>query len=112
MDEADRRGSRRTGSGADIIARRSDTGSNDVSDAVSDDVSDAVSDDVSDDAASDDPSADDSVAVNNLRAAIKESRPRTLLARLRPVSAASAAVFRFPTGCRRSNRTAGSFRRA
>ena len=104
MDEADRRGSRRTGSGADIIARRSDTGSNDVSDA--------VSDDVSDDAASDDPSADDSVAVNNLRAAIKESRPRTLLARLRPVSAASAAVFRFPTGCRRSNRTAGSFRRA
>jgi hypothetical protein len=49
MDEADRRGSRRTGSGADIIARRSDTGSNDVSDAVSD-------------AASDDPSADDSAA--------------------------------------------------
>jgi hypothetical protein len=108
MDEADRRGSRRTGSGADIIARRSDTGSNDVSDAGSNDVSDAGSDD----AASDDPSADDSVAVNTLRAAIKESRPRTLLARLRPVSAASAAVFRFPTGCRRSNRTAGSFRRA
>ena len=94
MDEADSRSSRRTGSGTDI-ARRSDTGSNDVSDA-----------------ASDDPAADDSVAVNNLRAAIKESRPRTLLARLRPVSAASAAVFRFPTGCRRSNRTAGSFRRA
>ena len=91
MDEADRRGSRRTGSGADTIARRSDTGSN---------------------AASDDPSADDHVAVYTLRAAIKESRPRTLLARLRPVSAASAAVFRFPTGCRRSNRTAGSFRRA
>jgi len=111
MDEADRRGSRRTGSGADI-ARRSDTGSNDVSDAVSDDVSDAVSDDP----ASDDPAADDSVAddvaTNILRAAIKESRPRTLLARLRPVSAASAAVFHFPTGCRRSNPTAGSFRRA
>jgi len=95
MDEADRRGSRRTGSGGGIVARRSDTCSNDVSDA-----------------ASDDPAADDSVAVNILRAAIKESRPRTLLARLRPVSAASAAVFRFPTGCRRSNRTAGNFRRA
>jgi hypothetical protein len=98
MDEADRRGSRRTGSGGGIIARRSDTSSNDVSDA-----------------APDDPAADDSVAVNThagLSAGIKESRPRTLLARLRPVSAVSAAVFRFPTGCRRSNRTAGSFRRA
>ena len=54
MDEADRRGSRRTGSGADIIARRSDTGSNDVSDD--------GSDDAASDAASDDPSADDSAA--------------------------------------------------
>ena len=107
MDEADRRGRRRTGSGADI-ARRSDPGSNDVSDAVSNDGSDAVSDAASDAAASDRRS----FLSWGLRAAIKESRPRTLLARLRPMSAASAAVFRFPTGCRRSNRTAGSIRRA